>query len=142
MERVPIKYSEETLKKLAKLGVKIVGGTPTLWNIDHSLMAEYGGISPQEIVNETLQLLCPGFRVCVEITLMAADNGAIPINKEIIAMAGTERGLDAAIVIKPSYSVKMFDLYEGMEIREIICKPPTLLSQKGRFIERYSPLGK
>ena len=51
-------------------------------------------------------------------------------------MAGTERGLDTAIVIKPSYSVKMFDLYEGMEIREIICKPRTMLSPMGRFIGR------
>ncbi len=142
LERVPIEYSKENLEELTELGVKIVGGTPTLWNIDRSLMAKYGGISPQEIVNETLRLLCPGFRVCVEITLMTADNGAVPINKEIIAMAGTERGLDTAIVIKPSYSVKMFDLYEGMEIREIICKPRTMLSPKGRFIGRYSPLGK
>lgn len=125
-----------------KLGVRIVGGTPRLWNIDCSFMVKYGGVSPQEIVNETLRLLCPEFRVCVEITLMAADNGAIPINEEIIAMVGIERGLDTAIVIKPSYSVKMFDLYKGMEIREIICKPRSMLSPKGRFIGRYRLLGK
>jgi len=52
-------------------------------------------------------------------------------------MAGTERRLDTAVVIKPSLSVKMFNLYEGMEIREIICKPRTMLSSKGRFIGRY-----
>jgi len=140
LERVPIEYSEKNLEELAKLGVKIVGGTPILWNVDRSLMAKYGGISAQEIINETLRLICPGFRVCVEAALMAADNGAIPTNEEAIVMAGTERGLDTAVVIKPSYSLKMFDLYEGMEIREIICKPRTMLSSKGRFIGRYKLL--
>ena len=140
LERVPIEFSKENLKELKELGVEIVGGTPTLWNVDRSFMAKYGGISNKEIINETLRLLCPGFRVCVEVALMAADNGAIPINKETIVMGGTERGLDTAIIIKPSYSVKMFDLYEGMEIREIICKPRTMLSKKGRFIGRYKLL--
>ena len=141
LERVPIEYSKKKLRELSKLGVKIVGGTPTLWNIDRSFMAKYGGIFPQEIINETLRLMCPGFRVCVEVALMAADNGAIPTNEEAIVMAGTERGLDTAVVIKPSYSVKMFDLYDGMEIREIICKPRTMLGPKGRFIGRYRLLG-
>jgi len=141
LERVPIEYSKKNLKELEKLGVKIVGGTPTLWSIDRSLMAKYGGVSIQEIINETLRLICPGLRVCVEVALMAADNGAIPVNEETIVTAGTERGLDTAIVVKPSYSVKMFDLYEGMEIREIICKPRTMVSSRGRFIGRYRLLG-
>ena len=141
LERVPIEYSKKNLEELAKLGVKIVGGTPTLWNVDRSLMAKYGGTSVQEIINETLRLVCPGFRVCEEVALMAADNGGIPTTEEAIVRAGTERGLDTAIVLKPSVSLKMFDLYEGMEIREIICKPRTMLSSKGRFIGRYKLLG-
>jgi len=140
LERVPIEYSKKNLEKLEKLSVKIVGGTPTLWSVDRSLMAKYGGVSPQEIINETLRLIGPGLRVCVEVALMAADNGAIPTNQEAIVMAGTERGLDTAVVIKPSISVKVFDLHEGMEIREIICKPRTMLSSKGRFIGRYKLL--
>jgi len=141
LERVPIEYAKKNLEELAKLGAKIVGGTATLWNVDRSLMTKYGGASMQEIINETLRLVCPGFRVCVEVALMAADNGVIPTNDEVIVMAGTERGLDTAVVIKPSVSVKMFDLCEGMEIREIICKPRTMLSSKGRFIGRYKILG-
>jgi len=141
LERVPIEYSKKNVEELAKLGVKIVGGTPTLWNVDRSLMAKFGGVSAQEIINETLRLVCPGLRVCVEVALMATDNGAIPTNEEIIVMAGTERGLDTAVVVKPSVSVRVFDLFEGMEIREIVCKPRTMLSSKGRFIGRYRVLG-
>jgi len=137
LERVPIEYSKKNLEELGRLGVRIVGGTPALWGIDRSLIVKYGGTSTQEIINETLRLISPGFRVCIEIALMAADNGAIPTNEEAIVTAGTERGLDTAVVIKPSVSVKMFDLHDGMEIREIICKPRTMLSPKGRFIGRY-----
>jgi len=43
LERVPIEYSEENFQELEKLGVKIVGGTPPLWNIDRSLTAKFGG---------------------------------------------------------------------------------------------------
>ena len=140
LERVPIEYSKEDLNRLNELGVKIIGGTPPLSNIDRSFMKKYGGISIQETINETLRLFCPGTRVCVEVALMAADNGAVPVDEEIIVMAGTERGLDTAVVLKPSYSVKIFDLYEGMEIREIICKPRTMMNSKGRFIGRYTIL--
>lgn len=103
-------------------------------------MKKYGGASIQETINETLRLFCPGIRVCVEVALMAADNGVVPVNEEIIVMAGTERGLDTAVVLKPSFSVKIFDVYEGMEIREIICKPRTMMNSKGRFIGRYTIL--
>jgi len=87
LERVPIEYSKENSEELAKLGVKIVGGTPTLWNVDRSLMVKYGGTSTQEIINETLRLMSPGFRVCVEVALMAADSGAISTDDEVIVMA-------------------------------------------------------
>jgi len=136
LERVPIEFSPVIEDELRKRKVKIVGGTPTLWNVDRSLMKKFGGFSLAEVMNETLRLFCPGVRVCVEITLMAADGGAVPTDIEAIALAGTERGLDTAIVVKPSLSTKIFDRYEGLEIREIICKPRSMVSQSGRFIGR------
>ena len=50
---------------------------------------------------------------------MALDAGLIPYNKEIVAIAGTVRGADAAIVVKPAHANHFFDT----EIREIICMP-------------------
>lgn len=38
-------------------------------------MKKFGGFSISEIINETLRLFCPGIRVCIEVSLMAADNG-------------------------------------------------------------------
>jgi len=136
LERVPIEFSPAIEDELGKRKVKIVGGTPTLWNVDRSLMKKFGGFSLAEVMNETLRLFCPGVRVCVEITLMAADAGAVPTDVEAIALAGTERGLDTAIVVKPSLSTKVFDRYEGLEVREIVCKPRSMVSRSGRFVGR------
>ena len=35
-----------------------------------------------------------GTKVCVEITLMAADGGLIPIDKDAVAVAGTGKGAE------------------------------------------------
>jgi hypothetical protein len=64
-------------------------------------------------------MLGQGVKVGVEITLMAADAGLIPMDQSIIALGGTGRGVDAAVVIQPAHTNNVFDL----NIQEIICKP-------------------
>ncbi|MBE0478904.1 hypothetical protein IBX65_07295 [Candidatus Aerophobetes bacterium] len=71
------------------------------------------------VVRETLYRFCQGMKVCVEIVLMAAEAGAINVDEEVVAIAGTDKGADTAVVIKPAYARKFFDL----EIREILTKP-------------------
>jgi hypothetical protein len=58
-------------------------------------------------------------KVCFEITLMAADAGAIPIGENVIAVAGQGRGADTAIVIKSANTTSLFDL----DVQEILAKP-------------------
>jgi len=60
-----------------------------------------------------------GTKVCVEIVLMAADAGLIPVDKDVIAIAGTGRGADTALRIKPANAARFFDL----KIREVLAKP-------------------
>jgi len=66
-----------------------------------------------------LRLFGEGMKVAVEIVAMAADAGLIPVDRDVIAIAGTGRGADTAIVIRPANSKNLFD----MTIREIIAKP-------------------
>jgi len=51
--------------------------------------------------------------------LLAADAGLIPMDKDIIAIAGTGKGADTALLIKPANAARFFDL----KIKEIIAKP-------------------
>jgi hypothetical protein len=50
---------------------------------------------------------------------MAADSGLIPIDEDVVAIAGTGRGADTALRIQPANSSRFFHL----KIREIIAKP-------------------
>lgn len=60
-----------------------------------------------------------GTKVCVEITLMAADAGLIPADEDVVAIAGTGNGADTALRIKPANTARFFDL----KIKEVIAKP-------------------
>jgi hypothetical protein len=55
----------------------------------------------------------------VEIVLMAADAGLIPMDREVVAIAGTDGGADTALVVDPAYPRRMLDL----KIKEVIAKP-------------------
>jgi len=72
-----------------------------------------------EIIAETLRMFCQGIKVCVEISIMAADAGLIPTDSEIIAIGGTAKGVDTAVVLKPANMGNFFDL----RIHEIIAMP-------------------
>jgi hypothetical protein len=75
--------------------------------------------NPFNLIADVLRLFSQGVKVCVECTVMAADAGAIPVDKETIAIAGTVRGADTALVLKPANVHRFFDL----DIREIVAIP-------------------
>ncbi|MFP3985126.1 MAG: hypothetical protein ACLFU9_04060, partial [Candidatus Bathyarchaeia archaeon] len=77
---------------------------------------------PLEIIANTLRLFGEGTKVCVEIVLMATDAGLIPADKEVVALAGSGRGADTALLIKPANSSRFFEL----EVKEVIAKPRSL----------------
>jgi len=58
-------------------------------------------------------------KVTCEITLMATDAGMVRTDEDAIAMGGTGKGLDTALVLRPANSQDFFDL----KVKEILCKP-------------------
>ena len=114
--------SGEKEKELLESGVKVVRGTHALSGVERSINRKVGGSSRVEAVSETLRALFgQGLKVAVEITIMAADNGAIPCGEgvEVIALGGTESGCDTACVLRPAHSNGFFN----MRVREIIAIP-------------------
>ncbi|MCK4424260.1 hypothetical protein KAU93_01145 [Candidatus Bathyarchaeota archaeon] len=98
---------------------KIFTGVHALSSVERTIRKDFGTIQPLELIANTLRLMSEGTKVCVEITLMAADAGLIPVNKDVIAVAGTGRGADTALRIQPANTSRFFDL----KIREVIAKP-------------------
>lgn len=104
---------------LKENGVKLVRQTHALSGVERSISRRFGGLSHVEVIAEVLRsLFGHGLKVCVEIAIMAADSGAIPI-EEVIVVGGRSRGADTAVVLRPSHMNNFFD----MQIKEIICIP-------------------
>ena len=60
-----------------------------------------------------------GTKVAVELTLIAAQLAIVEPGTEVVALGGSSKGLDTALVIKAATSDEFYEL----EIREILCKP-------------------
>lgn len=76
-------------------------------------------------VRNTLYTLGQGFKVAVEVILIAVDKGAIKPRQDVIGVGGTGRGADTAIVAKATASRDIFsdDVRNRLEVREIIAMP-------------------
>jgi hypothetical protein len=111
--------TEENRQVILKNGARILTATHALSSVERAIRKDLGTVQPLELIAHALRRLGEGTKVCVEITLMAADAGLIPVDKDIIAIAGSDRGADTALLIKPANASRFFDL----KIREIIAKP-------------------
>lgn len=113
--------NEKNLDILKKSGIKIVFQTHVFSGIDVAISNLYGGISFAQHTSNIFKMIGHGFKVCVEIAIMAADSGCIPVNQEIISIGGNVRGADTALVVLPVHSNRLLD----MQIKEIVCMPRT-----------------
>jgi hypothetical protein len=115
-------FSSETADQLQKKGVHIVTGTHALSGLERALSRspKVGGGSRTEAIAEALRrVVAVGLKVAVECVLIAADQGAIGINEEVIAVGGTASGADTVCVIRPAHTASFFDL----QVREIVAMP-------------------
>ena len=115
-------FSLDAADRLRQQGVKIITGTHTLSGLERAISrsAKLGGSSRTEVVAETLRrTVAIGLKVAVECVLIAADQGAVGIDKEVIAVGGTMSGSDTVCVIRPAHTANFFDL----QVREIVAMP-------------------
>jgi hypothetical protein len=110
---------EEYRKEILTNGAKIFTGIHALSSAERAIRKNFGTIQPLGLIANVLRLMGEGTKVCVEITLMAADAGLIPVDRDVVAIAGTSKGADTALRIRPANAARFFDL----KIKEIIAKP-------------------
>jgi len=117
-----IELEDEYRREILANGAKIFTGVHALSSVERAIRKDFGTIQPLELIANTLRLMGEGTKVCVEITLMAADAGLIPVDKDVIAVAGTGRGADTALRIQPANAGR----FSNLKIREVIAKPRNL----------------
>lgn len=111
--------SQEIRSELTDLGIKVLTTTHVLSGAERGISKSFGGVYPVEIIAHSLRMLGQGTKVCVEVSIMALDVGLIPYGEPIIAIGGSGKGADTAVIITPSHASCIFET----KIHEIIYKP-------------------
>ena len=114
--------SDDVQEKIRAAGGKVVIATHVFSGVARGIQARFDTMYPAGIIAQTLRMFGQGMKVVVEIVAMAADAGVIPADKDVVAIAGTGKGADTAVVITPANAHRFFE----MMIKEIIVKPNSL----------------
>ena len=111
--------TEENRAAIEAAGAQILTCQHALAGISRAVRKKWGTYGIDEIVAQTLRTFGEGMKVCVEIALMAADAGLVRVGEPCIAIGGTGRGADTAVVLVPANVQQFFDL----RVMEVLAKP-------------------
>jgi hypothetical protein len=114
--------SDAMQQKIQSAGGTLVIATHAFSGVNRAIQAKFDTMFPVGIIAQTLRMFGQGMKVVVEIVAMAADAGVITVDTDVIAIAGSGRGADTAVVISPANAHRLFD----MVIKEIIVKPSSI----------------
>jgi hypothetical protein len=106
-------------KKIEEAGGRILTCQDALGGVNRAVRKKMGTYELDEIIAFALRTFGEGLKVAVEISLMAADAGLIPSGAPCLAMGGTGKGVDTAILLRPANAQNFFDL----KVMEILAKP-------------------
>lgn len=110
---------KEVRRELEDAGMTVITAAHSLSGVERALSTKFSGIYPVEVMAHTLRMFGQGVKVCVECATMAADAGAVPIGAEVMCIAGTGGGADAAAIIKAAPSHRILET----KVVDILCKP-------------------
>ena len=100
--------------------IRIVRGLHTLSGAEKTFENKYKTrFTPLNVVADTLRMFSHGVKVCVEISVMAAEHGFIRADEEVVVVAGSHHGADTALVLKPAFAANIFDT----KIKQLLCMP-------------------
>ena len=144
--------SETTQKNLEAIGIRVVLKTQSLFQAMERGGAKYdiganfdiwghtfkvahldeviektcskGQFNAVSIIFNTLQLFGESLRVCIEVTMMAADSGQLPLDKDCLAISrpsDISNCPHAAVVMRPS---RTMDIFMGnLRIKDVTLVP-------------------
>ncbi len=112
-------FQQESRTIIEDAGARILTCQHALGGVGRAVRKKLGTYELEEIMAYTLRVFGEGTKVAIEITLMAADAGFISTKEPCIAVGGTARGADTAILLRPTNAQTFFDL----RVMEILAKP-------------------
>jgi len=112
-------FTEENRKIVESKGGIMLTAAHAFSGVSRALRTKFNTVTIGDIIANTLRVFGEGVKVACEIALMAADAGLVRTDEDVISIAGTSRGADTAIVLRPVNTHNFFDL----KVKEILCKP-------------------
>ncbi len=109
----------EVKAELESRGAVIVTAAHALSAGERAISGGFKGAYPLELMAHTLRMFGQGTKVCVETAVMALDADVLPFGVPVVAIGGSHRGADTAVVVTPSYSASLLQTV----VHEILCKP-------------------
>jgi hypothetical protein len=106
-------------ERIRASGASLLTATHAFGGVGRAVRLKFQTYQVEEIIAATLRLFGQGTKVAVEIALMAADAGLLPVDRDALAIGGTGSGADTALVLRPAHAQAFFEL----KIQEIVCKP-------------------
>lgn len=100
-------------------GARILTCQHAFGGVGRAVRKKLGTYELEEIIAFTLRIFGEGMKVVAEIALMSADAGLVRVGQPCIAIAGTGRGADTAVVLSPANAQAFFDL----RLMEVLAKP-------------------
>jgi len=114
--------TEGNRSAIEEAGATILTCQHAFGGVNRAVRKKLGTYLTDEIIAYTLRTFGEGMKVCAEIALMAADAGIVRVGEPCLAVAGTGRGADTAVVLAPANAQQFFDL----RMMEILAKPRLL----------------
>lgn len=116
--------NEQELKPEAAAKIKANGATlltagHPFAGVGRAVRRKYSTYELDDLFADCLRLFGQGMKVTVEIAMMAADAGLIRTDEDVICVAGTDRGADTAVVLRPANTQDFLKI----RVQEILCKP-------------------
>lgn len=111
--------TEENREAIEAAGATILTCQHAFGGVNRAVRKKLGTYLTDEIIAYTLRTFGEGMKVCAEISLMAADAGLVRAGDPCVAVGGTGRGADTAVVLTPVNAQQFFDL----RFMEILAKP-------------------
>jgi len=112
-------FTEESRRIVESKGGTVLTVTHAFGGLSMAMRKKFNTHVIGDIVANTLRVFGQGMKVVCEVVLMAADAGLVRTDEQVVAIGGSNRGADTAIVCRPVNTFRFFDLKVG----EILCKP-------------------
>jgi len=111
--------SDEVRRQLQELGAHVLTTTHAFAGVSRGIRKALGTYMTAELLAVVYRTFGQGTKVVAEIAMMAADSGLVPVDRDVVCIAGTGRGADTSWLVQPAYTSN----FPELKMRACLCKP-------------------